>query len=102
MDLISAFQPMKLIPGQMESGWDLDAQADLAHTRRYLDLFGEKVTYAPTRPQVQELYDYFQHAFLQCKENLEFYLGWLSNQFGEGRKSWEENRHQELDKRTVK
>ncbi|CAI7616928.1 unnamed protein product [Penicillium viridicatum] len=101
LDLISALQPTKLIPGHMDSGWELDAQADLAHTKKYLDLFGEKVTYAPTQSQVQELYEYFQNAFPQCKENLHFFLGRLSNQFGEGGESWEENRHHALEKRTL-
>ncbi|KAJ5704493.1 hypothetical protein N7536_000182 [Penicillium majusculum] len=102
VDLISALEPAKLIPGHMESGWPLDTQADLIHTKRYLSLFGDKVTYAPTKPQVQELYDYFQNAFPQCKENLDFFLGHLSNQFGEDGQVWEENRHHAVDKRTVK
>ncbi|OQE36787.1 hypothetical protein PENCOP_c011G04459 [Penicillium coprophilum] len=101
VDLISALEPVKLIPGHMESGWPLDTQADITHTRKYLDLLGEKVIYAPTKPQVRELYDYFQNAFPQCKENLDFFLGHLSNQFGEGGQPWKENRHHAADKRTA-
>lgn len=101
VDLISALQPTKLIPGHMDSGWELDAQADLAHTKKHLGLFGEKVTYTSTQSQVQELYEYFQNAFPQCKENLHFFLGRLSNQFGEGGETWEENRHHALEKRSL-
>ncbi|KAJ5153645.1 uncharacterized protein N7500_009084 [Penicillium coprophilum] len=101
VDLISALEPVKLIPGHMESGWPLDTKADIFHTRKYLDLLGEKVIYASTKPQVRELYDNFQNAFPQCKKNLEFFLGHLSNQFGEGGQPWEENRHHAADKRTV-
>lgn len=101
LDAIAALRPTKVIPGHMEPGWDLDAEADLAHTKRYLSVFGEKVTYAPARPTVQELYDFFQKEFEQCKENLEFFLGHLSNQFGEGGQKWEENRHHAVDKRTT-
>ncbi|KAH1307148.1 hypothetical protein KXX11_004409 [Aspergillus fumigatus] len=99
--LIAALQPVKVIPGHLEPGWELDAQADIAHTQKYLDLFAEKVTYAPTKPQVQELYDFFQGAFPQCQQNLDFFLGHLSNQFGEGGKVWEENRHHDVGKRTI-
>lgn len=86
----------------MEAGWELDSLGDISHTRKYLDLFGNKVTYAPRKPQVQELYDYFRDAFPQCKENLDFFLGHLSNQFGEGGQIWEENRPYQVDKRTLR
>lgn len=102
LELITALEPVKLIPGHMEIGWELDCQADLAHTKKYLGLFGEKVTYAPTKARVQELFDYFKNAFPQCEQNLEFFLGHLSNQFGEGGQVWEENRHHAVDKRTLK
>jgi hypothetical protein len=36
LDLIDALHPAKVIPGHIESGWELDAQADLAHNRKYL------------------------------------------------------------------
>ncbi|RLL95292.1 hypothetical protein CFD26_103238 [Aspergillus turcosus] len=99
--LISALEPVKVIPGHLEPGWELDAKADIAHTQKYLDLFAEKVTYAPTKPQVQDLYDSFKDAFPQCQQNLDFFLGHLSNQFGEGGKVWEENRHHDVGKRTI-
>ncbi|KAF7177636.1 hypothetical protein CNMCM7691_005997 [Aspergillus felis] len=99
--LISALKPVKVIPGHLEPGWELDAEADIAHTQKYLDLFAEKVTYAPTKPQVQDLYDFFKNAFPQCQQNLDFFLGHLSNQFGEGGKIWEENRHHDVGKRTI-
>ncbi|CBF75876.1 hypothetical protein AN3565.2 [Aspergillus nidulans FGSC A4] len=99
--LIAALQPTKLIPGHMETGWELDAQEDLAHTQRYLDLFSEKVTHAPKKASVQELFDFFKGQFPQCTENLEFFLGHLSNQYGEGGQVWEENRHHNVGVRTV-
>ncbi|KAF7114152.1 hypothetical protein CNMCM5793_007730 [Aspergillus hiratsukae] len=99
--LISALEPVKVIPGHLEPGWELDAKADIAHTQKYLDLFAEKVTYAPAKPQVQDLYDFFKDAFPQCQQNLDFFLGHLSNQFGEGGKVWEENRHHDVGKRTI-
>lgn len=101
MDAIAALRPSKVIPGHMEPGWHLDAEKDLAHTKRYLSVFAEKVTYAPAKPSVQELYGFFQKEFEQCKENLGFFLGHLSNQFGEGGQKWEENRHHAVDKRTA-
>ena len=33
-------------------------------------------------------------------KNLDFFLGHLFNQFGEGRKVWEENRHHDVGART--
>lgn len=33
LELITALERVKLIPGHMEAGWELDTQADLAHTR---------------------------------------------------------------------
>jgi hypothetical protein len=56
-------------------------------------LFGEKVNYASTNLQVQELFEYFENVFPQCEENLDFFLAHLSNKFGEGGQVWEENRH---------
>ncbi|KAL4982643.1 beta-lactamase-like protein [Aspergillus falconensis] len=99
--LIAALQPTKLIPGHMEAGWELNAQDDLAHTQRYLDLFREKIAHAPKKASVQELFDFFKAQFPQCTENLEFFLGHLSNQYGEGGQVWEENRHHDVGARTV-
>lgn len=101
LDVISSLNAIKVIPGHLELGWELDAQADLAHTKKYLSAFANKVTYAPSKPKVQELYEYFQNEFNQCKENLDFFLGHLSNQFGEGGQVWEENRHHAVDKRRI-
>lgn len=101
LDVISGLKPTKITPGHIEPGWELDAEADLTHTKKYLSVFGQKVTYAPAKPQVQELYDFFQNEFNQCKENLDFFLGHLSNQFGEGGQVWEENKHHAVHKRTL-
>lgn len=68
--------------------------------KKYLSLFGEKVTYAPKKPQVAELFSFFKESFPQATKNLDFFLGHLSNQFGEGGQVWEENRHQDAGRRT--
>ncbi|EXJ82822.1 hypothetical protein A1O3_06637 [Capronia epimyces CBS 606.96] len=99
LDLIEALQPTKIIAGHLESGWELDAKADLAYMRSYLDLFSQKITYAPKKATVEELYATFKNAFPQCDKNLDFFLGHLSNQFGEGGQVWEENRHHAVDQR---
>jgi len=52
-----------VIPGHIEQGWELDAKADLAHARKYLQFFAEKVTYAKKKPGVDELYKTFKDAF---------------------------------------
>ncbi|CEL09221.1 hypothetical protein ASPCAL12360 [Aspergillus calidoustus] len=101
LELIGALEPAKLIPGHMESGWELNAKEDLAHTKRYLDLFSKKITYAPKKASVQELFDFFKNEFPQCKENLDFFLGHLSNQYGEGGQVWKENRHHNVGARTI-
>jgi hypothetical protein len=43
LDLIDALHPAKVIPGHIESGWELDAQTDLAHNRKYLVCFPSRV-----------------------------------------------------------
>ncbi|GKZ84826.1 hypothetical protein AnigIFM56816_010381 [Aspergillus niger] len=104
LDMIDHLHPQKIIPGHMEEGWELDVKADLDHTRRYLRLFAEKVTYASGsgggKPSVQELYDTFREAFPECRENLDFFLGHMANRFGQGGKVWEENRHEDVGERT--
>ncbi|PWY95111.1 metallo-beta-lactamase domain protein, partial [Aspergillus sclerotioniger CBS 115572] len=101
LDMIEQLHPVKIIPGHMEAGWELDAEADLAHTRRYLRLFGEKVTYASEKMGVKELYEVFREAFPQCRENLDFFLGHMANRFGKGGTVWEENRHQEIGEKSL-
>ncbi|KAK0921674.1 hypothetical protein LTR57_008471 [Friedmanniomyces endolithicus] len=101
LDLIEeGLRPEKVIPGHIEKGWELDAKADLAHARKYLQFFAEKVTYAKEKPGVDELYKTFKDAFPQADKNLDFFLGHLSNQFGEGGKVWEENKHHNVGART--
>lgn len=78
----------------------MDAAADLAHNRKYLDLFAETITFAKQKPAVEELFQTFKNAFPQADKNLGFFLGHLSNQFGEGGKVWEENRHHSVGART--
>lgn len=53
----------------MEQGWTLDAKADLEHNRKYLELFGEKVTHAEAKPQVDELFETFKQAFPQVRRS---------------------------------
>ena len=100
LDLIDALNPTKIITGHIEQGWELNAKEDMAYMRKYLDLFSSKITNAKTKPTVDELYQTFQKAFPQCEKNLDFFLGHLSNQFGEGGKVWEENRHHDVGSRT--
>lgn len=93
----------------------------MAHNRKYLDLFATKIAYAQKQPGVKEVYETFESAFPDCKANLDFFLGKLSNQvslkvavrrpnaradaiivqFGEGGEKWEENHHHNIDKRRV-
>ena len=100
LDLIESLNAEKIIPGHLEAGWTLDAKADLAHNRAYLDLFTQKISKAPQKPAVDEIYSTFKDAFPKADKNLEFFLGHLSNQFGEGGKVWEENRHHNVGERT--
>lgn len=60
---IEALQPRKIIPGHIESGWQIDAQADLMHCRKYLDLFSEKITNALKKPTVEDIFSTFKNAF---------------------------------------
>ncbi|TKA41805.1 hypothetical protein B0A54_08231 [Friedmanniomyces endolithicus] len=67
LDLIEeGLRPEKVISGHVEQGWELDAKADLAHARKYLQFFAEKVTYAKKKPGVDELYKTFKDAFPQA------------------------------------
>jgi hypothetical protein len=49
---------------------------------------------------VDDIFNTFKDAFPKADKNLEFFLGHLSNQFGEGGKVWEENRHHNVGGRT--
>ncbi|KAK7541898.1 putative metallo-beta-lactamase domain protein [Phyllosticta citricarpa] len=84
LDTIEALNPVKIVPGHLEEGWRMYAKADLAHTRNYLELFREKMANAPKKISVDEVYRTFKDAFLQADKNLDFFLGHLLNQFGEG------------------
>lgn len=101
LDLIEALAPTRVIAGHLEAGWEFDAKADVDHTRKYLNLLGEKVTFAKKKPTVDELFNTFKQAFPQAEKNLEFFLGNLSNKFGEGGKVWEENQHHNVGARTL-
>ncbi|KAL3704346.1 hypothetical protein TMatcc_010037 [Talaromyces marneffei ATCC 18224] len=100
IQLIEHLSPLKLIPGHIETGWEPDVAADLAHMKKYLSLFGEKITFASHKATVDELYEFFKNSFPEANKNLDFFLGHLSNQFGEGGKVWEENRHQNSGERS--
>ncbi|OMP86564.1 hypothetical protein BK809_0003734 [Diplodia seriata] len=100
LDLIESLRPTKLIPGHIERGWEPDAQKDLAHTRAYLRLFDDKIQRAPRKPSVDDIYATFRDAFPAADKNLDFFLGHLANQFGEGGVVWEENRHQRVGEKT--
>ncbi|EXJ82169.1 hypothetical protein A1O1_08238 [Capronia coronata CBS 617.96] len=100
LQLIEALNPVKIITGHIEAGNDFDKEKDLAHMHKYLELFEEKITNAKQTPQVQELFETFKNSFPQCSKNLDFFLGHLSNQFGEGGEKWEENRKHQVENRT--
>lgn len=55
LDLIDSLEPSKIIPGHMESGLPLSRDEDLAHNRKYLDLFATKIIYADKKPAVHEV-----------------------------------------------
>lgn len=63
LNLIEALNPAKIIPGHLEQGWEMDAKADLAHNKKYLDLFAEKILRAQKKPGVDEIYQTFKDAF---------------------------------------
>jgi hypothetical protein len=69
LDLIEALNPAQIIPGHLEQGWQLDAKADLEHNRKYLQLFGQKVTHATSKPQVDDLFETFKQAFPQVGQS---------------------------------
>lgn len=87
--------------GHLEEGWTLDAKADLEHNRKYLALFKSKISEAAKKPTVKEIYDTFKEEFPKANKNLDFFLGHLSNQFGEGGEVWEENKHHNVAARTA-
>lgn len=65
LDLIEALAPTKIIAGHLEQGWELDAKADLAHNKKYLELFESKILRARKKPGVDEIYQTFRDAFPQ-------------------------------------
>ena len=78
----------------------MDGQADLEHTRKYLQLFDDLIQNASEKYKVEALYQKFKEAFPRADKNLDFFLGQPSNAFGEGGQKWEENRHHNVDQRT--
>jgi hypothetical protein len=65
LDFIEALQPTKIVTGHIESGWEMDPKEDMAYMRKYLDLFSSKITNAPVKPTVEDLYQTFKTAFPQ-------------------------------------
>lgn len=55
---------------------------------------------AKGKPSIQEVHDTFRNAFPKADKNLDFFLGHLSNQFGEGGEIWEKHRHEAAAART--
>jgi hypothetical protein len=101
INLIESLAPTKIIVGHLETGWELDAKADLEHNKKYLALFKQKIIDAQTPSTVKEIYDTFKNAFPKAEKNLDFFLGHLSNQFGKDGKVWEENKHHDVGSRTT-
>ena len=100
LDIIEALNAEKIIPGHLEVGWEPKADEDMAHMRKYLQLVSEKVIHAKTKPQIKDLYETFKAAFPLADKNLEFFLGHMSNRFGEGGQAWEENRLHNIGERS--
>jgi glyoxylase-like metal-dependent hydrolase (beta-lactamase superfamily II) len=99
--LIESLNPERVIAGHIEEGWEFNARDDLAHMHKYLDLFEQKIIKAPTKkPTPEELIETFKSAFPECKKNLDFFLGHMSQHFGEGGTPWAENRHHNVGQRT--
>lgn len=97
LDTIESLGAEKIIPGHLEAGWELDPAQDLAHMRKYLNLFKDKIiAKAPNKAPVDEIYKTFKDAFPDADRNLDFFLGHLSNQFGDGGQVWEENKHHQV------
>jgi glyoxylase-like metal-dependent hydrolase (beta-lactamase superfamily II) len=61
--LIESLNPEKIIAGHIEQGWEFDAKKDMQHMHKYLDLFESKITKAPKKPTVDELFQTFKNAF---------------------------------------
>ncbi|BGP29763.1 hypothetical protein JCM10296v2_001508 [Rhodotorula toruloides] len=125
LDLIDGLDVQRIIPGHLESaaGLELDANADLEHNRKYLDLFATKITYAEKKPKPDEIQEAFKQAFSQCSmsgrvsgsagevainaekrpqtSNDGFFLGFLGECHGEGGKGWPENEHHKIRERTI-
>lgn len=100
LDLIESLSVTKMIPGHLERGWELDYAADLAYNRKYLGLLEEKVFLAHKAPGMEDLKTTFTDMFPDATKNREFFIGHLTNQFGEGGKVWAENKHQNVGART--
>lgn len=71
----------------------------MEHMHKYLDLFESKITNAKKKPGVDELFETFKKAFPDCEKNLEFFLGHMSQHFGEGGTPWAENRMHDVGSR---
>jgi len=99
--LIESLAPTKIIVGHMTPGWELDAAADLEHNKKYLALFQQKISNSKEKPAVDDIFNTFKDAFPQADKNIDFFLGHLSNRFGEGGKAWDENRLHNIGERTA-
>ncbi|KAL1614954.1 hypothetical protein SLS56_011971 [Neofusicoccum ribis] len=91
LDLIESLNPAKVIPGHINKGREF--KESIEHSRKYLNLFKEKIQQVQSKPPVDEIYKTFEDAFPEADNNSDFFLNHLSNQFGEGGKIWEENKH---------
>ncbi|KAJ3540286.1 hypothetical protein NM208_g417 [Fusarium decemcellulare] len=98
--LIEGLNPLTIIPGHLEPGWELDAKADLAHNKKYLDLFEKTIQKAAEAPTMDEIYRIFKDAFPSAQHNIDFFVGHLSNAYGDGGVPWEANRLHKADMRT--
>lgn len=91
LSLIEALNPSKIIPGHLEQGWEMDAKADLAHNKKYLELFAEKIMRAQKKPGVDEIYQTFKEAFPQvgcCALPSLVMAGWVLMEFSRQTRIW--------------
>lgn len=67
LSVIEGLEVERIIPGHLESasGLELDAEADMAHNRKYLDMFATKITYAEKKSTIPDLRQAFAEAFPQ-------------------------------------
>lgn len=95
LDLIDSLDPVTIVAGHVDKGMQFDAQRDMEHMYRYLDLFEDKIILPAEEGKpplsAQELFSTFKEAFPACQKNLNFTLGRMADKFGAERQSLQYN-----------